>query len=53
MDFIVRNTTITVPRAVDVVSVDGIVQIVQEIIDVPVLEVIQSKLPRSEAELHA
>jgi fructosamine-3-kinase len=53
LDFIVRNTTITVPRVVDVVSIDGIVQIVQEFIDVPVLEVIQRRLPRSEAELHA
>ena len=53
LDFIVRNTTITVPSVVDVVFVNGIVQIVQEFIDVPVLEVIQRKLPRSEAELHA
>ena len=27
LDFIVRNTTITVPRVVDVVSVDGIVKL--------------------------
>jgi fructosamine-3-kinase len=40
LDFIARNTTITVPRVLDVVSVDGIVQIVQEFSDAPVLEVI-------------
>jgi hypothetical protein len=52
-DFIVQNTMIAVPRVLDVVSVDGIVQIVQEFIDAPVLEVIERKLPRSKAELHA
>jgi len=40
LDFIARNTTITIPRVVDVVSIDGIVQIVQEFIDAPVLEVV-------------
>jgi len=37
LDFI---ATMTVPRVLEVVSVDGIVHIVQEFIDVPVLEVI-------------
>ena len=40
LDFIARNTTITIPRVLDVVSVDGILQLVQEFSDVPVLEVI-------------
>jgi hypothetical protein len=40
LDFIAWNTTITIPRVLNVVSVDGIVQIVQEFIDAPVLGVI-------------
>jgi len=39
-DFIAWNTTIAIPCVLDIVSVDGIVQIVQEFIDAPVLEVI-------------
>jgi hypothetical protein len=35
--FITRNTTITVPRVLDVVSVDGILQIVQQFIDASAL----------------
>ena len=40
LDFIAWNMTITIPRVLNVVSIDGIVQIVQEFIDAPVLGVI-------------
>jgi len=45
LDFIVRKMTITIPCVLDVVSVDRIVQIVQEFIDAPVLGVIKCKPP--------
>ena len=38
MDFIARNTTIRVPRLLDVFSIRGTVHIIQERIDGPVLE---------------
>jgi serine/threonine protein kinase len=38
MDFIAQNTTIPVPRVLDVFAINGVVHIVQEFIDAPVLE---------------
>jgi len=40
LDFITRNMTIAIPRVLDVVSVGGIIQMVQQFIDASVLEFI-------------
>ena len=38
MDYIAQNTTIRVPRVLDVFAIHGVVHLVQEFIDGPVLE---------------
>lgn len=48
LDFIARNTTIPVPQVLDVFTVNGVVNIVQEFIDAPVLEDIWHKLTPDE-----
>jgi hypothetical protein len=40
LDFIARNTTIPIPFVLDIFSVDGVVHMVQEFINVPVLAVV-------------
>jgi len=48
MDYIARNTTIRVPRVLDIFTIHGVVHIVQESIDGPVLEDVWSRLSPEE-----
>jgi len=48
MDYIAQNTTIRVPRVLDVFGIHGVVHLVQEFIDGPVLEDVWSHLSSEE-----
>ncbi|KAG5641452.1 hypothetical protein DXG03_005213, partial [Asterophora parasitica] len=50
MDFIARNTTIPIPRVLDVYSMDGKVHLVQECIRGPVLEDVWRHLSRAQQQ---
>jgi hypothetical protein len=50
MDFISRNTTIPVPRVLDVFTIGGSTHIVQEYVDAPVLEDVWDRMGLEERE---